>query len=108
MNKQEIKSYEDEVAAIFKNKQMKKPSVIVFDLDYTIWPFFIENKSTPFRVVNSSNKIKFYDGDNKEISYFEEIPKLLTYLKKVCDETGIKLAIASRSGGRKIALEFLK
>ncbi|KAF4350468.1 hypothetical protein F8388_005078 [Cannabis sativa] len=63
------------------------PRLVVFDLDYTLWPLYCE----------------FYDDDDKPRLYAES-SSVLNALK----EKGIDLAVASRTPTPKVASAFLK
>ncbi|CAD5117576.1 DgyrCDS6334 [Dimorphilus gyrociliatus] len=69
----------------------EKPQVIVFDLDYTLWPFYVDCEVTPpFQVV----KDVVLDRNKHEVKHYYEV---LPVLEKLGNE-GYELAIASRTG----------
>lgn len=68
----------------------KKPKVIVFDLDYTLWPFWVDTHVTPpFR--RTQNKI--VDAHGHAIKCYTDVPDILKQLS----EKGYELGIASRT-----------
>jgi len=65
--------------------------VIVFDLDYTLWPFWVDTHVTPpFKRINE----KVVDRHQQHIKHYEEVPAVLEKLNSL----GYELAIASRTG----------
>jgi len=96
--------------SVFGRQWMVFPKVIVFDVDETLWPFWIDTHTTPpYRRVatkkrdgnttrrisrpNSNNAI--IDAAGNRIHLFDETETVLTTLRKV---PGLKLAYASRTG----------
>ncbi|XP_015509446.1 magnesium-dependent phosphatase 1 [Neodiprion pinetum] len=70
----------------------KRPRVIVFDLDYTLWPFWVDTHVTPpFRKGNGDQVV---DALNHKIKYYPEVPEVLKELVK----DGYELGVASRTG----------
>ncbi|CAG5116946.1 unnamed protein product, partial [Candidula unifasciata] len=75
-----------------QNNFMAQPKLIVFDLDYTLWPFWVDTHvDPPFRMASNG---KVYDAHKKHVKYYEDVPDIL---KKLHSE-GFKLGIASRTG----------
>jgi magnesium-dependent phosphatase 1 len=71
---------------------MAQPKLIVFDLDYTLWPFWVDTHvDPPFHMAPNG---KVYDCNNKHITHYEDVPNIL---KRLHGE-GFKLGIASRTG----------
>ena len=80
------------------NDENVKPKLIIFDLDFTLWPYFANHYyQTPFKL----NKDSIIDSKNKRVTYFNDVPKILKTLKENCFKNDEKLAVASRSGDRK-------
>ncbi|XP_067003448.1 magnesium-dependent phosphatase 1 [Anabrus simplex] len=70
----------------------KKPQLIVFDLDYTLWPFWVDTHVTPpFR---KDKKGDVVDSTGEKIRFYPETPSVLEYLHR----EGYKMAVASRTG----------
>ena len=89
---------------------MSLPKLVVFDLDYTIWPFLVTTDIyPPFRksVDSSSNpsKITIKDSRGTSVSTFPDITQILNHLK---NELNIPCAVASRAGAMIRARDLLK
>ncbi|GFW60398.1 magnesium-dependent phosphatase 1 [Trichonephila clavipes] len=70
---------------------MSRPKLIVFDLDYTLWPFWVDTHVTgPFRK-DKNNRI--VDASGKKIKCYPDVPGILQKLKN----DGYILGIASRT-----------
>lgn len=79
----------------------RKPKLIVFDLDYTLWPFWIDTHiSPPCHQKNGS----IYDRRNQLVKPFPEVPEVLSDLHK----QGFELAIASRTSEIQGANQLVK
>ncbi|ORX44134.1 magnesium-dependent phosphatase-1 [Piromyces finnis] len=67
------------------------PKVVVFDLDYTLWPLYVDCLSgPPFRLVN--HVVTDRSGDR--VKFYKDVPLIIHSLKR----NGIKVGIASRTG----------
>lgn len=78
-----------------------KPRVLVFDLDYTLWPFWVDTHVTPpFR--RKGNDI--VDSYDQKIRYYKEVPNVLKRLS----EEGYELGVASRTSEIEGANQLLK
>ncbi|KAJ1522914.1 hypothetical protein ONE63_002053 [Megalurothrips usitatus] len=81
--------------------ETKKPKLIVFDLDYTLWPFWVDTHVTPpFHEKDG----KIYDRQNRVIKPFPEVPGVLQDLH----QQGYELAIASRTSEIQGANQLVK
>ncbi|XP_012540902.1 magnesium-dependent phosphatase 1 [Monomorium pharaonis] len=69
----------------------KKPKVIVFDLDYTLWPFWVDTHVDPPFRKGAQNKV--LDAHGHVIRYYSDVPNVLKWLS----EEGYELGIASRT-----------
>ncbi|KAG8033978.1 hypothetical protein G9C98_008459 [Cotesia typhae] len=79
----------------------KKLKLIVFDLDYTLWPFWVDTHVTPpFCRKNG----KVVDARGKKIKFYEQVPEILENLVS----QGIEIGIASRTSEIKGAYQLLK
>ncbi|XP_057328282.1 magnesium-dependent phosphatase 1-like [Microplitis mediator] len=83
------------------NENIKKPKIIVFDLDYTLWPFWIDTHVTP---PFSRKHDSIVDAQGKKIKYYEQVPEILENLAK----EGFEIGIASRTSEIKGAYQLLK
>jgi magnesium-dependent phosphatase 1 len=79
------------------------PSLIVFDLDYTLWPFWVDTHvSTPLSVANaSSTAVK--DRFGEHFAFYKDVPSIVQHLKKL----NILVGIASRTSAPEIARQML-
>jgi magnesium-dependent phosphatase 1 len=91
-----------------------KPKCIVFDLDYTLWPFNVDSHLIPpFRSVRRENGEEFiYDHAKRQINHYEDIALILSALKRLCFEATPTsrhyMAVASRSSTTNLALELIE
>ncbi|XP_017302023.1 magnesium-dependent phosphatase 1-like isoform X2 [Diaphorina citri] len=65
----------------------KFPKMVVFDLDYTLWPFHVHELKPPFK------KVGVEDAKGTLLNLYRDIPEIVKYLK----DHNIKLALASRT-----------
>ncbi|XP_043286517.1 magnesium-dependent phosphatase 1-like [Venturia canescens] len=80
----------------------KKPKVIVFDLDYTLWPFWVDTHVTPPFRKGKGNEV--VDAQGHKIKYYQEVPQILKQL----NEEGYEIGIASRTSEIKGAHQLLQ
>ncbi|XP_011688886.1 PREDICTED: magnesium-dependent phosphatase 1-like isoform X2 [Wasmannia auropunctata] len=69
----------------------KKPKVIVFDLDYTLWPFWVDTHVNPPFKMGAQNKVVDLYGHT--IRHYSDVPDVL---KQLSGE-GYELGVASRT-----------
>ncbi|KAI9563690.1 hypothetical protein GHT06_011154 [Daphnia sinensis] len=76
------------------------PKLIVFDLDYTLWPLWIEMYNAPFHL--ERNEPQARDKGGRIVNPYPEVKEILVELK----QSGIELGVASRTpeikGARKL------
>lgn len=82
------------------------PTLFVFDLDYTLWPFWVDThvngtKLTP--APNSSNTAVL-DRLGESYSFYNDVPSILYALPTL----GVKVGVASRTCAPDLAREMLK
>lgn len=70
--------------------EKRKPKLLVFDLDYTLWPFWVDTHVTPPFKRKGSDVV---DSHGQKIRYYKEVPNILKRLS----EEGYELGIASRT-----------
>jgi magnesium-dependent phosphatase-1 len=82
-------------AEVFGRRWEVFPRMIVFDVDYTLWPYWVDTHTrAPYmKAMDGSGKV--WDASRKEIVLFPETAKLLTALRAV---PGLQIAYASRTG----------
>jgi magnesium-dependent phosphatase 1 len=79
------------------------PRLIVFDLDYTLWPFWVDTHCSP-PLKASPNHTSCTDKYGESFSFSPDVPSILLSLK----EHGVKLGLASRTSAPELAREMLK
>ncbi|XP_059807467.1 magnesium-dependent phosphatase 1 isoform X1 [Hypanus sabinus] len=81
---------------------MSKPSLAVFDLDYTLWPFWVDTHvDPPFK---KSRTGEILDSSGRIIQLYPEVPDVLQHLH----QNGIRIAAASRTGEVEGAEQLLR
>ncbi|XP_064598864.1 magnesium-dependent phosphatase 1-like [Liolophura sinensis] len=80
---------------------MAKPKLIVFDLDYTLWPFWIDTHVDPPFKKKSDGRI--HDRNGQRIKFYSCVPDILQRLQN----EGYQLGVASRTGATAEANELL-
>ncbi|RNA30363.1 magnesium-dependent phosphatase 1-like [Brachionus plicatilis] len=96
-------------------KSMKKrPKIIVFDLDYTLWPYYVDCHATPpikrTSQTTTFGTIKVIDSTGLKMNGFKDVNKILYTLKYHClnESKNEYLAIASRSTTPDLAMETIE
>ncbi|XP_071522551.1 magnesium-dependent phosphatase 1-like [Panulirus ornatus] len=69
----------------------KRPKLIGFDLDYTLWPFWVDTHVDPPFHKDKNGKV--VDSRNVKINFYKEVPKVLQKLHS----EGCILAAVSRT-----------
>ncbi|KAK2594779.1 hypothetical protein QQS21_007526 [Conoideocrella luteorostrata] len=85
------------------------PKLIVFDLDYTLWPFWIDTHVTP-PLKPSPAHTSATDKFNEEFAFYADVPWILQLLPHAvgADSSPIKLGVASRTSAPSLARDLLK
>ncbi|CAD6972880.1 unnamed protein product, partial [Tilletia controversa] len=80
------------------------PSLFVFDLDYTLWPAWVDTHVDPplKRRIDDINKV--YDRSGTTLSLFPHVPAILFFLQR----NDIPIAIASRTSAPDAANQALR
>ncbi|XP_055934491.1 magnesium-dependent phosphatase 1-like [Argiope bruennichi] len=81
---------------------MGKLKLIVFDLDYTLWPFWVDTHIRSPIKKDKNNHI--VDGSGERIKYYPDVPDILNKLQN----DGYVLGIASRTEWPEGAKKLLK
>jgi magnesium-dependent phosphatase 1 len=93
------------------NGLKNKPKCIVFDLDYTLWPFNVDSHLIPpFCFSNKKNPKEIYDHAKRQINHYEDIAVIMECLRNSCfkGDAGHFMAIASRSSTSNLALQLIE
>jgi len=78
-----------------------RPKLIVFDLDYTLWPFWVDTHVTPpFRRKHDVVR----DRDDRIVNFYPEVPQVLAWLHG----EGYTLGVASRTSEIRGANQLMK
>jgi magnesium-dependent phosphatase 1 len=93
------------------------PALFVFDLDYTLWPFWVDTHcSPPLRPANSSKNHQksapngetynaaMIDSTGEHFSFYVEVPTVLAAARA----RGITMSVASRTHAPDMAKEMLR
>lgn len=80
----------------------KKPRLVVFDLDYTLWPFHVDTHVDPPFSKDRSGEIR--DRYGVHVTHFPDSVKILQYFQ----QESIPVAAASRTGEISGAKQLLK
>lgn len=79
------------------------PRIIVFDLDYTLWPFWVDTHvSPPIKPKDSSTRVQ--DRWGEHFTFYPGVPNVLHAAR----EKGISMSVASRTHTPELAKEMLK
>ena len=74
-----------------------KPKLIVFDLDLTLWPFWIDSHVTPPFYKSSTDFDDQYiiiDEEKRKMTFFSDVPLILNTLSDYCLKTDGYMAAA--------------
>ena len=80
------------------------PKVIVFDLDYTLWPFWVDTHPSPPLRKSTDGGLTVRDAyGGRRYGFYNEVAGILTSIKN----KGIKIGCASRTETPDLAREML-
>ncbi|KAI9825434.1 MAG: hypothetical protein M1832_001164 [Thelocarpon impressellum] len=79
------------------------PPLLVFDLDYTLWPFWVDTHVAPPIKPKDSNA-RAVDRFGESFALYDDVPGILLEARG----RGIKIAAASRTHTPELAKEMLK
>lgn len=82
------------------------PKLFVFDLDYTLWPFWVDThvNGSSLKPVPGSNNTSVADRVGEHYSFYTDVPSVLHALPQL----GIRVGVASRTCAPDLAREMLK
>ena len=84
------------------------PSLIVLDLDYTLWPFYSDiHVAPPVRAVAHTNRAAVADRNGESFSLYPDAPHILHLLASL-PSPRIRLGVASNSPVGDLCREMLK
>ncbi|SNX81637.1 related to magnesium-dependent acid phosphatase [Melanopsichium pennsylvanicum] len=85
------------------NEKGPLPGLVVFDLDYTLWPLWVDTHvDSPLRR-RGDDINKVYDRNGQPLQFFPHVPSILLWLKR----RGIPIAAASRTSAPNVARQAL-
>ncbi|MCJ1325837.1 hypothetical protein MMC10_002500 [Thelotrema lepadinum] len=79
------------------------PKLIVFDLDYTLWPFWVDTHVSP-PLKAKSNGAWTTDRSGESFSFYADVPSIL----RAARSASIPLSLASRTHAPDLANQLLK
>ncbi|KAI5866480.1 magnesium-dependent phosphatase-1 [Durotheca rogersii] len=79
------------------------PRVVVFDLDYTLWPFWVDTHVYPPLRPNAAHSA-CTDKVGETFSFYADVPSILHGLSRA----GVRLGVASRTHTPDLGREMLK
>ncbi|WQF85907.1 Putative HAD-superfamily phosphatase, subfamily IIIC, HAD superfamily [Colletotrichum destructivum] len=79
------------------------PKLIVFDLDYTLWPFWVDTHvAAPLKANATHSAVA--DRHGESFAFYPDVPRILYTLPLA----GVKIAVASRTSAPDLARDMLK
>lgn len=83
------------------------PKLFVFDLDYTLWPFWVDTHvSGSIKPAPGSSNTAAVDRTGEKFAFYNDVPSILHVLRDVIPN--VKLAVASRTCAPDLARDMLK
>ncbi|KAJ6444979.1 magnesium-dependent phosphatase-1 family protein [Purpureocillium lavendulum] len=82
------------------------PKLIVFDLDYTLWPFWVDTHVTPPLKPNAQHS-GATDKFGEDFAFYGDVPAILLTLPAALPSP-VKLGVASRTSAPSLARDLLK
>jgi len=108
METEDINNHEIELVKHWNSLEYK-PSLIVFDLDHTLWPYNIKYVCPPIikKQTTIADIVELEDKLGAIYSHFKDVTLILKTLKEKCLGENGHLAIASHSAKNLLAKEFM-
>lgn len=112
----------DVVPASLRDPSLPLPRLVVFDLDYTCWPFWLDTHITP-PVKPTADHAALTDRFGETFTFYGDVPSILQTLPRLRqlfgsgdaigkdkdrDRDTVKLAVASRTTEPGLARDMLK
>ncbi|KWU41483.1 magnesium-dependent phosphatase-1, partial [Rhodotorula sp. JG-1b] len=79
------------------------PQMVVFDLDYTLWPLWCDTHVTPPLLRRGNDMNQIYDRHGEGVGFYPDVPDILLQLH----HSEIHVAAASRTHAPKVARQML-
>lgn len=96
------------IPASLLDSSLPLPKLIVFDLDYTLWPLWVDAHVTLPLKANAHHSAAT-DRNGESFSFYRDVPSILQLLPRIENTNGpVKLAVASRTPTPGIARDLLK
>ncbi|KAI0021593.1 magnesium dependent phosphatase [Xylariomycetidae sp. FL0641] len=81
------------------------PRAVVFDLDYTLWPFWVDTHvNPPLRAKDGAAHRAAVDRTGETYAFYPDVPGVLHALRGA----GVRLGVASRTHAPELGRELLK
>lgn len=83
------------------------PRLIVFDLDYTLWPFWVDTHVSPPLKPNAQHSAAT-DRCGEGFAFYGDVPAILQTLPQASGAAQVRLGVASRTSAPGLARDLLK
>lgn len=80
------------------------PKVVAFDLDYTLWPYWVDTHIDPPLKRRNDALNQVVDRSGQKLSFLPHVPSILLELR----EKGVHIAAASRTCAPTVARQALR
>ncbi|PHH63625.1 hypothetical protein CDD81_5606 [Ophiocordyceps australis] len=89
---------------LFSDPSLPLPALIVFDLDYTLWPFWVDTHVLPPLRPHSGSHSAATDAKGDTFAFYHDVPAILELLAR---HQKTKLGVASRTSAPSLARDLL-